>query len=44
MCEKRRALSFPSDYLCVGITACVVFVGLIGCTGVEIVRELSDSI
>jgi hypothetical protein len=42
--EKIRALSVRSEYLCIGNIECIVFVGLIGCTGIYIVREISDSV
>jgi len=42
--EKIRVLSVLIEYLCIGNIACVVFVGLVGCAGIDIVREISDSI
>jgi hypothetical protein len=42
--EKIRTLSVCSGYMCIGNIACIVFVGLIGCTGIDIVREISDRI
>ena len=44
MYEKITNLSVRNAYLCIGNTAFVVFVGLIGCSGIDIVREISDSI
>jgi hypothetical protein len=42
--EKIRALSVCSEYLCIGNIACIVLVGLICCTGIDIVRKISDTI
>jgi len=42
--EKIRSLSVLIEYLCIGNIACIVFVCLIGCTGIDIVWEISDSI
>jgi hypothetical protein len=42
--EKIRTLSVRGEYLCIGNTACIVFVVLIVCTGMDIVREICDSI
>jgi len=39
--EKIRALSVRSDHLCIGNTARIMFVGIIGCTGIDHMREIS---
>ena len=44
MYEKIRVLSVRGEYLCIGNIACFVFVGIISCTGIDVVREVSDSI
>ena len=43
MYEKIRLLSIRGEYLCIGNIVCIVFVGIISCTGLDIVREISDS-